>query len=158
MKEEEKTEKDQDKLASLETVKTLVNCLKALRSWTECVESSYSHPVPTSPGDFAEQKPSRPTIKVCLKFPRCHQAIVFKSAAKSQQPPSCPSRSTFFKPPLTTPFNGCLQRQHRPCLIFRVTRNFLRGSATFFHGPIRRNTADHPVALVTLRVFCILVG
>lgn len=37
---DERMEEDQDRLASLETVKPLVNCLKALRSWTECVESS----------------------------------------------------------------------------------------------------------------------
>lgn len=74
-------EKDQDRPASLETVKPLVNCLKALRSWTECVESSvlatFLTPFVLPSGDFAEQKPPGSSIKVCLKFPRRREANCF---------------------------------------------------------------------------------
>lgn len=45
------------------------------------------HPVPPPSGDFDEQKPSGPSIEVCLKFPRRREAIVFKSVAKSHTTP-----------------------------------------------------------------------
>lgn len=76
----ENGKKDGDRLASLETVKPLVNCLKALRSWTECVESLDSHPPSPAPhphGRFRRTKAIRPVDKTVFKIPASPRANCF---------------------------------------------------------------------------------